>query len=478
MPTDVANGYHRCSLEDCERSLHACMFPSCSNWACVDSYGAVDPEEAMLVKTLQAQGTVLSKTTNPAKPQRVERSDWLCLMHGGGVADFTKSHWRSLDSLESYRSIHASPISDFSDIVRGIVIGTVTTLAVGAGRMTSTSSVASAAAVAVVSFVEDGLKKLIETFWASFSSGNREDCFKGVGRPRFGAAACGANGLPLGTSASSVVAYGIYKAMPAFRERGFVLEQPGNADLPLVLTIDGFFHTGSHSKNWSGIVTKLFPNHTWLSLQWDASPSWGAEVAAQWITLSSSDLCNIGIASTAAIVAAYREARQNCLLTSFLVADAISRLKSHHKVILLGHSLGATMILSTLKLIGESNAVLDRAESIKSPNTDPSHLGVRPGVHMAFLLGCASSAKKEGSDWDIASRAVEHRIFNLYSPHDHVLQTLGLVSRNGGRAGNEPVWSRSAKLVNHECSEVTGHGLWKEALDLEKFAVVMASQRP
>ncbi|KAJ3108369.1 hypothetical protein HDU97_001494 [Phlyctochytrium planicorne] len=498
---DSVNAYHRCPFEDCERTLHACMFPGCIHWACLDAYGAVDPEEAIKVSgSLQLGNISSSDHKQVAKPERIERSDWLCLMHGGAIADFSKCHWRSLSSLESYRSIHASLTVDLTDVVRGFIVGAVATVAAGATRMASASPMASATAIAAFSFLEDGFRRGLDSIVTVMSrptaitgtGGDKtlnagiEDAWKGVGRPRFGPAACGGNGLPLATGASCLVAYGIYKRMPTFRERGFVLERPGLSDLPTVITIDGFFHTGEHTKCWSRIMDGLFPKHTWFSLQWDASPTWGVETAAQWILASTKDIYNVAAAGSTAVAAAYTEAKQNCYLTSFLLADAICRLQPDRKIILLGHSLGASMILSALKLMGASHSVLDRAESIGCPHTDPSFQGIRPRIQQTFLLGSASpSGQKDRStetadvlddnlnDWDIAARAVKHRIFNFHSPDDQVLNMLGMVSKTGGRAGTEPVWSRSGKVVNVECSEVTGHGVWKEALDIERVRVFL-----
>ncbi|KAI8848125.1 hypothetical protein BC829DRAFT_226831 [Chytridium lagenaria] len=138
------------------------------------------------------------------------------------------------------------------------------------------------------------------------------------------------------------------------------------------------------------------------------------------------------------------------------------------KVILLGHSLGASLILTTLKLMSESNMSLIALRAI---DTCVMH---RPRVVKAMLFGCASAAGK--GDWDMAAKAVEGWVFNFYSKHDDVLQALGWVSKGGGRAGNEPAISRSGKVINVECEEVMTHGDWKCGIDVERLSGIEGLQ--
>ncbi|KAI8848126.1 hypothetical protein BC829DRAFT_226846 [Chytridium lagenaria] len=45
--------------------------------------------------------TLINYSSEIAKPKRIDRSDWLCLLHGGVVADFTKSHWGTSQPLKA-----------------------------------------------------------------------------------------------------------------------------------------------------------------------------------------------------------------------------------------------------------------------------------------------------------------------------------------------------------------------------------------
>ncbi|KAJ3116318.1 hypothetical protein HDU96_009878 [Phlyctochytrium bullatum] len=510
--------YTRCPHTDCERSLHPCAIPGCPHHACTDAYGAVDPEEAaILTRTMEPIPTAadadwrfsLPPGTSPtrlAKPKRVARADWLCLQHAGTVADFAKASWRDLGSLESYRSLHAAAASTTAGSVAAVgdaMKGLVVAVAAGASRVaTSTvsavasSSAAAVAAVAAITVLEEGVRRSLDGLWSAITSGAPEtddNAMKGVGKPRFGPEACGSNGLPLGTTSSCIVAYAIYKRMPTFRERGFVLERAGHPDAPTVLTIDGFFHTASSSKHWSRLVDALFPNHTWLSLQWDASPSWTPDALTTHLIASRPPLlASLTTAATTAattLLTAYKEARTSSRLTAYLLADALARLHPSRRghITILGHSLGASLALTALALLADSNAVTARASKLAVPSHQSSEehdweTGVplakpvppQPSatasseparIHAAILMACPTRASHP--HFQTAPATVSSRMLNLYTPHDAVLQALATLSpAHGPRAGIAPV-DATAGVANVCCDEVDGHGGWKHGVDVE-----------
>ncbi|KAJ3196848.1 hypothetical protein HK101_007462 [Irineochytrium annulatum] len=606
-----------CPYADCARSVRACPIPGCANLACSDSYGFVDPLEAHVYASSRKGGRRVlqqpafngndGEVALLARPRRLERDDWCCLVHAGAIASFEKAGWGRLGTLESYRSIHVGATGQMGEIilvVRGVVVGAVTGVAAtgiaamtaiagvgGPGASAASSSVAAVTAAASIAVaganliaatsnggqassapgfgatgswgswvgaaVSDAIDWLLwgpgaafgdlDPFASSEGQGIAKagdgDTLRGIGRSRFGPEACGGNGLPLGTRASAMMAYSIFRRMPRFRERGFVLgklplpsspystsltlpkEHTGDSRLPTIITVDGFLQTGASPRGWERIIRSSFPNHPWVSLQWDAYPSWtldlvaaltstarglsGLAVGTQRTAISTLD----GTATTA--LSSYVEAVRAATLTSFLLADAIARFRGGEdegaapSVILMGHSLGCHLIRSALLLMARSNRILERREALRRATAQAGGGEKEPvvewcsgrkatRVEMVYLLGstCAVQIPEghEGTEattadmgWERASEAVEGSVVNFHAEGDDVLiwfDRLRCVMQAGvGGAGSvpssgvEPVICRSGRVRNVRCEEVVGHGGWKEGIDVARIKDTWEAQK-
>ncbi|KAJ3268709.1 Transmembrane and coiled-coil domain-containing protein 4, partial [Borealophlyctis nickersoniae] len=254
----------------------------------------------------------------------------------------------------------------------------------------------------------------------------------------------------------------------------------GNPSLPLLITIDGFGHSGSTAASWTRLATTAFPSHPWYSFHWEAAPDWILDTLraaadsffSSYSSTSPSSVVHrlvsphihapLSAACTAAGKTAliFRDAMESARGAAYLLADCIARLPSSRRVILMGHSLGAYIIFRCLRLLTQS--------ALAASNLGDA--SPQPKVEMAFLLGGAARADHVG--WEAAAESVRHRIVNMYSEQDLVVGMLP-----GDRCGRAPIKARSGKVTNVECVEVDGHGVWKEKLDADRVIRVMEDAR-
>jgi len=132
-------------------------------------------------------------------------------------------------------------------------------------------------------------------------------------------------------------------------------------------------------------------------------------------------------------------------MTGAILADLLARTKHPAGFVLLGHSLGARVVVSAL----EALATRDRQI-----------------VHDVFLLGGAVG-RGDAGDWERAAAAVRGRVYNVWSANDAVLRQLFAVAMPfAGRAiGSGPIAHRSEKVEDVDVSPiVAGHTGYKPCL--------------
>ncbi|KAJ3291072.1 hypothetical protein HDU79_002699 [Rhizoclosmatium sp. JEL0117] len=390
----------------------------------------------------------------------VKHRHHFCALHLRVIGSFEKAvGFTRMSNLLEYKSLHTNGLGNAE------VLETV------------------ADAVQLVSGAR-GIGEVLEIAMDSVSSfsieglfGNQPSALIGIGSERYTYTPVG---MPLASPASAVASYVIYKSMPIFREKGFVLERLGNPSLPTLLTIDGFLHTPQDSQIWSKLVDNAFPGHTWISLQWDASTTLNDPSFLDITSLLTNPVEKIpGMFVTAGMsgLAAFQGARGNCERTAYLVADAIMRLGGGQRVVLMGHSLGACLVYHVLSVISESMRIErgKRRDSKVEFGEDEGSVRERK-IESAILLGSACPYKRIGDDgrdgWVDASEAVSRNIINLFSVKDEVLNALGKTNGVACAGARAIEWNRMSngrstkreKIINVQCDEVCGHFDWKPSV--------------
>ncbi|KAJ3241386.1 hypothetical protein HDU78_001843 [Chytriomyces hyalinus] len=415
----------RCPFHDCERSLRKCIVADCPNYACADAY-------------------VIPPTKPQQKPKRISRNDNSCLIHLRLCASFEKAAWPRIPSLLAFKSIHASSLGDSSAEYITSTVG----CAVGLLATTPPAGLVCWASKSLIS----GL--------SSAMSGFPEDTMDGVGRNRYTQFA-DHDGMPLGHAVSVLRGYSFYKQMPVFREKGFIMERSGHSSLPVVVTIDGFLHSCDDARLWSKLMDSAFPNNTWLSLQWDASPvSWSQDSAVSLLSAVPSQLPGFLASGALNAMVGITQSRNNCQRAGYLLADAVARLDGSKRVVLMGHSLGACVIFHALQYLAKSRIV---SEGMRQ-ETKLDQLSIPKKVDRVFLLGSACPHSRNDCEWEFAASEVERDVVNMYSDKDEVLTVLG-DALGTARAGVKPIsCPGTSNIVNLECPEVCGHFDWKPSL--------------
>ena len=125
-------------------------------------------------------------------------------------------------------------------------------------------------------------------------------------------------------------------------------------------------------------------------------------------------------------------ARARADMTGAILADLIAR--SPGRYILVGHSLGGAVMMSTAQTLGTR--------------------GGDPKLEAVHLLG---AAVESGNDWHPSSRAASQGIWNYYSTHDKVLSKAFTVAQGGQRAiGNVGMTPATSTQHDVNVSEVVG----------------------
>ncbi|KAJ3129303.1 hypothetical protein HK100_008703 [Physocladia obscura] len=426
--TDPFLVLYRCPRLQCERVLRKCLITECLNYACTDTYKTA--------KTKESDYSTIS------------RNDNFCLVHLRILGSFEKANWENLPSLESYASIHSTSLGyDCFNVGEALSIAVDTLV-----RYPPAITLSLAA-----KYAYDTVATLSSTYCSVTLS---LKSLEGVGVDRYQEEIIDPN-VRLASRRSAVSAFIMFKNMPLFREYGFILEKNGNADLPIIITVDGFVHNTVDARAWSKLTANTFPENTWLSLQWDAAPAgtWTKQTAIDLAlsgTIMNGKIPGTFTNTIASVTTAFSTASENAERVGYLVADAIARLEKSKSVVLMGYSLGASVVYHALLFLAIHELSFDKA----------AHRDVVKRVERAILLGSACPSKRTENDsmgWNLASFSVKNDITNLYSQNDEVLSALELVT-GIARAGRKAIGVFNGfcadKIVNIDCQEICSHFDW------------------
>ncbi|ORY28402.1 hypothetical protein BCR33DRAFT_725098, partial [Rhizoclosmatium globosum] len=329
-----------------------CKAQTCPHYACSDAY------------------TITSHTNT-----QISRSDHFCALH------------LRMSSLLEYKSLHTNGLGN---------AGVLETVADAVQLVSGARGIGEVLEIAM---------DVVSSFSIEGLFGNQPSALIGIGSERYRYTPVG---MPLASPASAVASYVIYKSMPIFREKGFVLD----------------------SQIWT----------TWISLQWDAST-----LLRPLLTNPVEKIPGMFVTAGMAGLAAFQGARGNCERTAYL------------RVVLMGHSLGACLVYH----------VLSRRDSKVGFGEDEGSVRERK-IESAILLGSVCPYKRIGGDgrdgWVDASEAVSRNIINLFSVKDEVLNALGKM--NGVINGRS---TKREKIINVQCDEVCGHFDWKPSVATNSF---------
>jgi pimeloyl-ACP methyl ester carboxylesterase len=233
-----------------------------------------------------------------------------------------------------------------------------------------------------------------------------------------------ATGTALGGAlgATTVAAY-------AGADKSFRIEQVRPGSGTPVLFAQGFLTEAQSSwECWRPLIEARFPEGPVYQLHWGAKEledlcvlvaSGAAKVAVRKVLVNAAkkgskafgSLSGLGAVVMAGEVAAnpWTVAKTRAAMTGAVLADLIAR-SDQGPFVLLGHSLGARVMVSAAQALG----------------TLPE-----PKVHSMHLLGAAVG---RGGDWRTLDKAVAGAIWNYHSSRDQVLRLLYTGAERGQRA--------------------------------------------
>lgn len=193
---------------------------------------------------------------------------------------------------------------------------------------------------------------------------------------------------------------------------------------PTIITVNGLFSEEDKNdekgyKDWEKLISEKYSGHEWYHVYWESkrlhdmgsliAQVGGAATFGTTVTLAAKKATKeaakkLGPAATALTIIPFSKnpwhvAMVKAEKTGVLLADILTR--TSKKYVLLGHSLGARAIYSTLRQLE------------KAPNQ------IIEDVH---LLGGA--VDNDSNNWKVAKKAVKNQIWNYYSNKDKVLSIL------------------------------------------------------
>lgn len=275
-----------------------------------------------------------------------------------------------------------------------------------------------------------------------------------------GTAVVAASGAALGGTLGAVTATAYLQDDKSFR-----IEKLKNGSGVPVLVATGFLTQGASGWGpWERIVTERYPDSPIYRVHWGAKElaaitlvAGGASIkflaggvlktiASHAARKSARFIPGIGaVAMTADLISnPWHVAKNRADQTAAVIADLLSRVESE-KFVLVGHSLGARVMLATAQLLG-TKAGEPRLEDI-------------------HLLGTAMGV---GGSWRFLDRSVSGKVWNYFSTKDPVLKFLYAPAQAGKRAvGNIGFGTKFANIVDVSVSnEVTSHGAYFEKVSL------------
>jgi len=373
--------------------------------------------------------------------------DMFCAAHAGEIAGFDNLTMK-LDDITEYPKLFKRQVRNLGKA------GKIGAVATGAGLVVAPLAFLGApfigGAVGATFFDLSGAaatsKGLATLGLGALSTG-------GLGMAGGTAVVTGA-GAALGGAASGAVANAYWGDV-----QGFKITQLKEGRGPSVVVINGWLTEKGKNleRGWLNSLGRFYGPNPWYLVEWEnkclsdlgkLSVDSGGQAAALAalakmaqqasakatgpMAIAQAPLLAMRLAKNPWHVAFFKSAQ-----TGSLLADAISRTSSRKQYVLMGHSLGAKVVVHCLQALGDQG---------------------KPRIKSAQLLGGAIGTGKSAT-WSPAAAAVSDKIHNYYSKNDDVLRVVYSAAR--AFVGTPPIgrnrvrW-QPKKIANHDVSEWVG----------------------
>lgn len=382
--------------------------------------------------------------------------DALCAEHDGSIASFETVAAR-LEDLADWERLFRRRKTDIHHLAR-VVAG-------AAGGAALLAPLAALAAPAVAASL--GATGLL----GAASTGTAIDTLVGAALTRASLAAVGrgfgmrgglaviaAAGAALGAREGALVSHSYLGQV-----EGFAIRKRKEGSGPAVVVIDGFLTAAvADGSDWESGLSEHFPENSWYHVAWESKrlhtiAGMAAGVGTKLALAKATKLLAGPAAHKKPSLLAgvsllgglarnpFHTAVVKASMTGAILADLLVRTNHRAGFVLLGHSLGARVIVSALEALASKDCQI---------------------VHDVILLGGAVGRGDE-ADWDRVSNAVRGRIFNVWSAHDAVNKRLFPVAMpfTGTAIGANPIAHPSGRIADVDVSSiVSGHAGYKPKL--------------
>lgn len=275
---------------------------------------------------------------------------------------------------------------------------------------------------------------------------------------RGGVAVLAAAGAALGAREGALVSHSYLGQV-----EGFAITRLREGRGPAVVVVDGFLtEKRADGRDWEAGLRAHFPENAWYHVSWESKRLHAiagmAAGAGLKLALARAGGRLVGPLArkkpgllTAATVLGgvarnpFHTAVVKASMTGAILADLLVRTRQPAGFVLLGHSLGARVVVSALE------ALATRERRI---------------VRDAVLLGGAVG-RGEAADWERVAGAVRGSVLNVWSRHDSVLRQLFPVAMplRGRAIGAGPLGHGIEGIEDLDASAfVAGHAGYKEHL--------------
>ena len=249
-------------------------------------------------------------------------------------------------------------------------------------------------------------------------------------------------------------------------DKSFKIEKLRDGDGPAVVLASGFLTQGNDGWGpWKPLIDRRYPESTVYRVHWGAKElkSLGvlASVGAGKVLVrkvvaaagkkgsrSFSSLPGIGWVLAAHDVATnpWTVAKNRAGMTGAVLADLIARTTDEGPYVLVGHSLGARVMVHAAQALGT--------------RTD-----VEPRIDTMHLLGAAVGHR---GDWSSLDKAVRGTVWNYWSARDEVLGTVYAIAEIGQKAvGHVGFRSKFPRIRDRNVTRtVSGHSTYFDAVKL------------
>jgi len=254
----------------------------------------------------------------------------------------------------------------------------------------------------------------------------------------------------------------------ASQDKSFAIRKLRDGSGSPVLLASGFLTENDDGwGKWRKIIDERYPEAPVYRVHWGAkdlaavgvfvastSSKFAIKQAAVALAVQASKkavgplgLLNLPVVVAELLANPWHVARARADMTGAILADLIAR--SPGRYILVGHSLGGAVMMSTAQTLGTRSG--------------------DPKLEAVHVLGAAIAA---GKDWHPASRAVSQGIWNYYSTNDNVLSKAFTAAQGGQRAiGNIGMTPATTTQHDVNVSDIVGarHSDYTEHVQLERW---------